>query len=232
MSKIDNKLVPLAVTVRLADVLPNPWNPNKHRPRVFEALKESIRDHGDIDPMLLRGHPDLPGKYQVIDGEHRLDAYRELGFTEVTAQVVAASEEQAKKLTIILNETRGEADRVELATLLADLQTSYGDDLRSGLPYSDEELDARLALADVDWGAFAADADADDPAEAEGGTPSAEGALTFAVTDAEAAAIKSAVADAREDDPDLRTDGAALALICRRLPPTFVVARDGGEAVS
>jgi hypothetical protein len=46
----------------------------------------------------------------------------------------------AKKLTIIFNETRGQADPVELGALLAELSEKT-DDLQLGLPYESDELE-------------------------------------------------------------------------------------------
>jgi ParB family chromosome partitioning protein len=45
----------------------------------FEALKESIRAHGQSVPILVRPHPDAEGRYQAVYGHRRLRAARELG---------------------------------------------------------------------------------------------------------------------------------------------------------
>ncbi|MFB9151304.1 plasmid partitioning protein RepB [Roseovarius ramblicola] len=43
------------------------------------ALMESIREHGQQVPVLLRPHPDTPGRYQVVYGRRRVLALRDLG---------------------------------------------------------------------------------------------------------------------------------------------------------
>ncbi len=133
-------------------VQPNPWNPNRQSDRAYEAEKESIQAFGFLDPITVRQLPE--GGYQIVDGEHRWKAMKELGASEISANVVELTDDQAKKLTIILNETRGQADRVDLAKLLAELQPVLGDDLITGLPYSGDELDELLKLADVNWDDF------------------------------------------------------------------------------
>jgi ParB-like chromosome segregation protein Spo0J len=61
---------------------------------------------------------------------------------------------QAKKLTIILNETRGKAEKQKLSSLLANIaeeaKMSIGQ-LQIGLPYRERELTDFLELRKLDW---------------------------------------------------------------------------------
>jgi len=129
----------------------NPWNPNVQSSRVEQATRESIATFGFVDPVTVRPHPDMPGHFQIIDGEHRWRAAQDLQIATVIAVVLDVGDAEAKKLTVILNETRGKADQVDLAVLLEDLREEMGDDLGLGLPYSPRELDDLLALANEDW---------------------------------------------------------------------------------
>jgi len=45
----------------------------------FEALKESIRAHGQTVPILVRPHPTAEGRYQAVYGHRRLRAAQALG---------------------------------------------------------------------------------------------------------------------------------------------------------
>ncbi len=45
----------------------------------FEALKTSIGQRGQEVPVLVRPHPDIPGRYQTAYGHRRIRATRELG---------------------------------------------------------------------------------------------------------------------------------------------------------
>ncbi len=64
-------------------------------------------------------------------------------------------EADIKKLTIILNETKGQADTVPLARLLAELAEGMSiDALIKGLPYDSAQLDEFLQIGKIDWDAF------------------------------------------------------------------------------
>lgn len=149
-------LEPLEVRrVPVAALHPNPWNPNKQDERTYAAERESIREHGFIDPVLVRPHPDHLGEWQIIDGEHRWRAAQDEGATEIDIIPRAFTDTAAKKLTIILNETRGNADVALLGKLIADLSTELSpEDLRLGLPYSDAEMKHLLDVGKLDWDQF------------------------------------------------------------------------------
>lgn len=136
------------VGIPKSKILPNPWNPNKTGQREQEAIAESLSDYGQVLEVIVRPHPSKKGKYEIIDGEHR---HIELQDTIYCNVIKGLTDAQAKKLTVILNETRGKADTIDLSTLLADIKVDFGDDLISGLPYSFDELEDLLSLTDVDW---------------------------------------------------------------------------------
>jgi hypothetical protein len=128
---------------------PNPWNPNKTKPRQQQAIAESLATYSQILDIIVRPVGD---RYQIIDGEHRYDELTDDVYVTV---LHGLSDADAKKLTIILNETRGEADKIELAQLLADLANELdGDELLNALPYEQNELDELVKLAEVDWDNF------------------------------------------------------------------------------
>ncbi len=159
-------------TLPYAQIAPNAYNPNVMPDRVYRAELESIARFGFIDPITVR---EIEGEngVMIIDGEHRWRAFGELRenwkagdcgeyhpsletlFEKNELPVVnlgALSDADAKKLTIILNETRGRANTVDLAALLAEIgETTGGAELAIGLPYSDEELAELLRLAEFDW---------------------------------------------------------------------------------
>lgn len=128
---------------------PNPWNPNKTKPRQQKAIAESLATYSQIIDIVVRPNGD---RYQIIDGEHRYDELTEDVYVTV---LHGLSDADAKKLTIIMNETRGEADKIELAQLLADLASELnGEELLNALPYEQNELDELVKLAEVDWDNF------------------------------------------------------------------------------
>lgn len=144
------------VAIKRDQLLPNEWNPNKTTDRQQAAIGESLQTYGQVLELLVRPHPTEPDKFQIVDGEHRYNALSETVYVNVIHDL---SEADAKKLTIVLNETRGKADKVELAQLLADIQVDLGDDLMLGLPYDNGELEELIKLADVNWDNFQSDFD-------------------------------------------------------------------------
>jgi ParB-like chromosome segregation protein Spo0J len=130
---------------------PNPWNPNRITERTRSAISESLETYGQIAPLIVRPHPDIEGDFQIVDGEHRFSATER----EVLCNVIEANDEEAKKLTIILNETRGSADKMDLSSLLADLSISLDiSELLVGLPFSEQELEELIAIGNYDWDAL------------------------------------------------------------------------------
>ena len=65
----------------------NPYQPRKlFDPDELAKLRDSIREYGVLQPVVVR---DTPAGYQLIAGERRLRAARDLGLAEIPVQVVA-----------------------------------------------------------------------------------------------------------------------------------------------
>lgn len=151
----------------------NPWNPNHMKDRQQEAVKESIKLYGQVMELLVRPHPTITGDYQIIDGEHRFNVLPGTVYCNV---IHGLPDAEAKKLTIVMNETRGSADKIELAQLLKDISIDIDEDqIGWGLPYEPDELDELIALADVDWDKFSDDYDPDDPTSPPSGGEGGKG---------------------------------------------------------
>ena len=176
--KIDPKK--LKHMVLLVDKLvPNDWNPNKMNERTYEAERESIREHGFIDPILVREHPSKRGFFEIIDGEHRWRAAQDEGYAEVLADSLGKlSDIDAKRLTITFNETRGESDVALLGKLMVSINAEAdGQEWWTGLPFSEAERTHYLELGAVDWDNFTPPQTGGD---GEGnGTPANTVALSF-----------------------------------------------------
>jgi hypothetical protein len=139
---LDSRL--LSVT----QLVPNAWNPNEQDAFIYEKEKASISRFGFVAPIIVREL--TPDVFQIVDGEHRLRAAIDLGFLYIPCVVIDVSEEEAKQLTIILNETKGSANPEKLRKLLADLRTTVSlGDLTAIMPFSPERMSS--LLEGFDW---------------------------------------------------------------------------------
>lgn len=148
-----------AVKTTVDKLHPNPWNPNSMTVRQGEATQESLDEFGQILELVVRPHPENPSEFQIVDGEHRFERLNQ----RVSVNILfGLTEAEAKKLTIVLNNTRGEADKIELAKLLAEIQDDLGEQTITALPYTDIELEELIKLASVDWDNYGLGGEDDD----------------------------------------------------------------------
>ncbi|AFH40289.1 putative transcriptional regulator (plasmid) [Thermus thermophilus JL-18] len=113
------KVLPLEVLV------PSP-QPRK-RFENLEALAESIREKGVLQPLLVRPLGD--GRYAIVAGERRYRAARMAGLSEVPVRVVELSEKEARLFALVENLQREDLNPYEetvgvLALLSEDLGKS------------------------------------------------------------------------------------------------------------
>lgn len=132
----------LAVSeLSLKKIKTDPKNLRRHPERNLAAIEASIKDHGQVEPLLVQAKT-----YKIIAGHGRLEAMQRLGFK--TAQVVelACDDATAKLLGVRLNKTAelGEWDFQGLSELLASLAPE--DQLRTG--FADFEIEP---LLHADW---------------------------------------------------------------------------------
>lgn len=127
----------------------NPWNPNEMSPEMFLKERASIREFGFIDPITAR---EVDDEYQIIDGEQRYNAGLAEGITLFPLIVLDVTEDEAKELTVILNDTRGQFREDRLSELLQDLASRREQArMEALLPYSHERLDQLLQRRTIDW---------------------------------------------------------------------------------
>lgn len=141
------------VKIKRSQLSNNDYNPNKTTEKQQQAIAESLQEYGQLTAVLVRPNPKKKDSYIIIDGEHRGMVLDKELYVDV---VHGLKDADAKKLTVIMNETRGSADKIELAKLLASLESDFEEleELNFGLPYEDIELQELIDLADVDWGNY------------------------------------------------------------------------------
>lgn len=141
------------VTAKHFHITPNPWNPNVMDAEMFTKERASIREFGFIDPITVREYPGDNGyKYQIIDGEQRFKAGMAEGIEEFPIIILDVTEDEARELTIVLNDTRGQFQEDRLAALVRDLASRRDRSRLEGLlPYSKARLDQLTERRTIDW---------------------------------------------------------------------------------
>jgi ParB family chromosome partitioning protein len=113
---IDNNTDEGAITSLKISVV----EPNKNQPRAdfedaaLEELAESIREHGVLQPIVVRPFRE-DGGYQIVAGERRWRAARMAGLTEIPVVIRELDNAQSLELAIIENLQREDLNAVELA---------------------------------------------------------------------------------------------------------------------
>ena len=106
-------------------VEPNPEQPRQDFDQEeLEALSESIRQHGIIQPLTVRETGE--GYYQIIAGERRWRAARMAELTEIPAIVIEADDKKAMELALIENLQRQDLNSVEEALGYQSLINEFG----------------------------------------------------------------------------------------------------------
>jgi ParB family chromosome partitioning protein len=77
------------MTQRIAiDLLvPHPQNCNRMDEGTLRKLRRHMERTGRYEPLTVRPHPQEDGKYQVLNGHHRLRVLRALNYEEVLCTV-------------------------------------------------------------------------------------------------------------------------------------------------
>lgn len=116
---------------------------------MYSKALESISEFGFVDPITVV--QTNKNSYTIVDGEHRWKAARDLGYTQVPVSIlVGLDPKDIPKLTIVLNELKGQSDPTKLADVLGDLlQGSTTEDLLKGLPYTEDVLKGYLGFRDL-----------------------------------------------------------------------------------
>jgi ParB-like chromosome segregation protein Spo0J len=102
--------------VKVSDLKPNDYNPNRQDPHDFKLLLSSMETDGFTQPIVaLRDGT-------IVDGEHRWRAGSQLGYEEIPVVFVDMTPEQARVATLRHNRARGSEDLQLTAEVLRDLE--------------------------------------------------------------------------------------------------------------
>lgn len=114
-NKTDEKnLVASTSEIAIEDIQINPFQPrvNFEKEKIYE-LAESIKELGIIQPITVRklGY----NKFQLISGERRLKASKELGLKSIPSFIRIANDEQMLEMALVENIQRENLNPIEIA---------------------------------------------------------------------------------------------------------------------
>lgn len=121
---IDNTTDNGPVTLRISEIEPNRGQPRKEfEESALADLADSIREHGVLQPLLVRPLPS--GGYQLVAGERRWRASRMAGLSEVPVVIRELSDHETMELALIENLQRQDLNPMEEALGYQSLMEEY-----------------------------------------------------------------------------------------------------------
>jgi ParB family transcriptional regulator, chromosome partitioning protein len=114
---------------------------------VLDSLTESIREHGLIEPIVVRAKED---EFEVVAGNRRFEACKSLGWKTVACRIVELTEKEAFEVSLVENLQRDALNPIEEAKAFKSYVKDYGyggvSELARKIGKSQEHVSKRLQL--------------------------------------------------------------------------------------
>lgn len=132
------------------DLIKQGKNPRVHFDAAEQAeLRESIRAQGLLQPILVRPLPEEDGYFELVAGERRLRAVRELGHSQIEAVVKELSQAEAHAAALTENIVRADmsaAEEAEAAQVCVLRHDGDREEAARALGWPQDKLNKRLRL--------------------------------------------------------------------------------------
>ena len=109
-------------TLDIDDLLPNEKQPRQGPKKDDELQRQIEANEGIFEPLLVEPHPDLPGKFRIIDGDRRwtnsrvlVDDYKKIQYRNIPVEVTdrPLTDEERLRVWIYIHRQRKEWDAKE-----------------------------------------------------------------------------------------------------------------------
>jgi ParB family chromosome partitioning protein len=105
----------------------NPFQPRADfNPGELESLAESIRVQGVLQPIMVRSHPTVPERYQIVAGERRFRAAMQAGLNEIPTILRDMDDSDAAVVALVENLQRQDLNAIEEAEGYQRLLQDFG----------------------------------------------------------------------------------------------------------
>ncbi|MDF2608173.1 MAG: noc [Bacillales bacterium] len=112
--------------IKLEDIIPNRFQPREvFEDEKIEELASSMRTHGLVQPIVIRNHSEINGKYEIISGERRFRAAGKLEWTKIPAIVRSYNDKETAAIALIENIQREDLTPIEEARAYNELMKIF-----------------------------------------------------------------------------------------------------------
>ena len=136
-SSVQSSSIDTLLQVSPEQIVPNPQQPRKHfDEKSLNELAQSIRAQGVLQPLIVRKHPELPNQYELVAGERRWRALKQIDVAQVPVVLRNVSDNEILEVSLLENIQRENLTVIEEAQSYHDLLQIHG--------YTQEELAKKL----------------------------------------------------------------------------------------
>lgn len=112
--------------ISLAQIVPGRYQPrHTFHDESIEELAQSIRQHGLIQPILVRSHPEIEGTYEIVAGERRWRAAQKAQLHEVPVIIRELDDTTTLEIGLIENLQREDLNAIDEAKALRQLADQF-----------------------------------------------------------------------------------------------------------
>jgi len=134
----------MSIPLQINQIKANNWNCNHLGTQEMQTLKQRLQQDGQekTPPIIVRKITNDPC-YEIIDGEHRWQIAKELGWTNINAIIQNIDDQQSKALCIIFNKLHGHLNWIKLYDVVKQ-------DQKQGINLHEAYKNA-LSTDELDW---------------------------------------------------------------------------------
>ena len=136
-SSVQSSSIDTLLQVSPEQIVPNPQQPRKHfDEKSLNELAQSISAQGVLQPLVVRKHPKFPNQYELVAGERRWRALKQIDVAQVPVVLRNVSDNEILEVSLLENIQRENLTVIEEAQSYQDLLQIHG--------YTQEELAKKL----------------------------------------------------------------------------------------